>query len=263
MHGTFRSIPTAAYIRPPQAKFYPSRDLSARHRPVNQAMGPNKACDHVVADTPFWENPGATAINRRGSHAPLRSFPSAAAALQYFTAPVPASDADLWGPCPRVTRLSGCKWDCRVFERPSDVPAGFWEPGYGAKGFGKVRGAELALRTRMAPPRRHSLLAPVVHPGSTSPPQPCVTHSHTARCPSPARSLSPATGSVRARGCPSTATMSTRCPWTRRQRRQTTPRASTATASRRRSSWRGTGARMQRAALRPRRGGAGLARRTV
>ncbi|KIZ05776.1 hypothetical protein MNEG_2187, partial [Monoraphidium neglectum] len=85
------------------------------------------------ASKPFWEDPTVSGINRRAAHAPLRSFPSAAAAVQYYARPLPADD--LFAPCPRVAMLSGRPWSFKVFPRAGDVPDGFWEPGFNDSGF--------------------------------------------------------------------------------------------------------------------------------
>lgn len=87
---------------------------------------------------PFWEDPTVSGINRRAAHTPLRSFPSPAAAIQYYTRPLPV--ADLLAPCARVARLSGRRWQFRLFPTVADVPDGFWQPDFDASAFGEVSG---------------------------------------------------------------------------------------------------------------------------
>jgi hypothetical protein len=89
---------------------------------------------------PFWEDPSALAANRRAAHAPLRSFPSADAAVRYYARPPPLADGELYAPCPRVARLGGRPWRFRVFPSPADAPGGFWEPGFDDSAFGEARG---------------------------------------------------------------------------------------------------------------------------
>jgi hypothetical protein len=96
-----------------------------------------KLADAVAGGRPFWEDPTVSGINRRGAHAPLRSFPSPAAAVQHYARPLPAADA--YTSAPRVARLSGHPWQFQLFERVADVPDKFWEPGFDASGFGEVR----------------------------------------------------------------------------------------------------------------------------
>jgi beta-galactosidase len=121
---------------------------------------PVSAADRAAGGRPFWEDPAVQGVNRRAAHAPLRSFPAPAAALEYFTRPPPVSDA--LAPCPRVARLSGRPWRFALFPRPGDVPRGFEQPGFDARGFGEVRrrAAAGAGWAGAAAPRPPGALAP-------------------------------------------------------------------------------------------------------
>jgi hypothetical protein len=121
-----------------------------------------------------FENPAISGIGRRASRVPLRSFRSIDDAVAYYTRPLPHPAGGLPPPdgC-GVTRLSGNSWDFRLFNRPSDVPDGFWEPDFDADGFVKVARARavlccLARRSKCAstPPRAPRAAPP------TPPPQP-------------------------------------------------------------------------------------------
>jgi len=184
------------------------------------------AGDHSAGGRPFWQDPTVSGINRRSAHAPLRSFPSAAAAVQHYTRPLPV--ADLHASSPRVARLSGRRWQFRMFDRVADVPDRFWAPGFDASDFGEVRWfaawvcccccccccccmhvvdacclrhPAMQAGERCFPCMRLHARSPAAPPPDITPPHP---HQNRSQC--------PATGSARGTAPPSTPTTSTPSP---------------------------------------------------
>ncbi|KAG2426464.1 hypothetical protein HXX76_011694 [Chlamydomonas incerta] len=111
---------------------------------------------------PDWECPATLGINRRASHAPLRSFRDLGSAVSTFrpgvvgtcptqlqpseqlrlqraaatqslaargVAPVPGSG---------VRDLSGCEWSFQLFRNPAEVPEDFVQPDFAAEGWHKI-----------------------------------------------------------------------------------------------------------------------------
>ena len=103
---------------------------------------------HVAPD---WESPGVLGINKRSSHAPLRSFlPTSSAVhppppphLAVTTSIAPALRLQGLRSLPpegagslqwRLRKLSGCEWAFKVFQNPQEVPADFFQPAYEGSG---------------------------------------------------------------------------------------------------------------------------------
>ncbi len=115
---------------------------------------------------PDWENPAIFGINKRASHAPLRSYRDLQASVIALKPTVAPSEVHLpkctsalpapatkshppdawrdnlpsiiggnWG----IRRLSGCDWEFRLFGNPGLVPEDFPQPGFDTTGWGKVR----------------------------------------------------------------------------------------------------------------------------
>ncbi|PNH12217.1 Beta-galactosidase [Tetrabaena socialis] len=110
--------------------------------------------------SPDWENPAVLGINKRSSHAPLRSFRSLAASLAplrpgvHSAASPQEGDALVqqrtavseslsargvtgggeWG----VRCLSGCEWEFQLFQNPALVHEDFPTPSYDTSGWGKI-----------------------------------------------------------------------------------------------------------------------------
>lgn len=81
-----------------------------------------------------WENPAIYERNRARMHVPLRSHRSREAALRYFThGPKHAAPEG-------VSSLSSDTgdWSFRLFDKPGDVPRGFWTTDYDAEGWDTV-----------------------------------------------------------------------------------------------------------------------------
>lgn len=66
---------------------------------------------------PDWENPAVFGINKRRSHAPLRSFTSPEQAASYYR-----FESNELPPSPRILSLNGDDWLFKLFPSPYDVP---------------------------------------------------------------------------------------------------------------------------------------------
>lgn len=111
---------------------------------------------------PDWESPATLGINKRASHAPLRSFRDIKSAVSIFrpgvvgTCPTQLQPSEQLrsqraaatqslaargvAPLPGtgIRTLSGCEWSFQLFRNPGEVPEDFVQPGFAAEGWHKV-----------------------------------------------------------------------------------------------------------------------------
>ncbi len=106
-------------------------------------MDAGRAARGLGGALPFWEDPSSSALNRRRSHPPLRSFVSREAAVRAMRElPVPPVHGE--PPSVRGDRrqlLSGCNWRFRLYDAPKDLPDGFYAPGFSEEGYCDVSSA--------------------------------------------------------------------------------------------------------------------------
>lgn len=128
-----------------------------------------------------WENPAVLGINKRASHAPLRSFRDLQSAVAVFRpavvgtnptsllvsddiarhrAAVPRSldsvgiSGNLSSSSPAfrsgIRKLSGCDWAFKLFRNPGEVPLDFPNPAHSASGWAPVGGYGVKKRAPSA-----------------------------------------------------------------------------------------------------------------
>ena len=171
-------------------------------------------------------------VNKRKAHVPLWSFRSGKDALQRARTGV--SD----GACGR-NYLSLPDWEFKLFDRPADVPEGFYDATFDVGSWDQVRSlVPPPIAIRQTPLIGSADCMGVNSVADTAETQPARVGSHATdtldhqltlpRC---CRSPCQATGSARAMAPPCTPTFSTRGPWTRRSCCRTTPPAATGDTS--------------------------------
>lgn len=88
---------------------------------------------------PDWENPSVLHINKRPSHAPLRSITSLTEASAQFRRSSLLASISSHVEDKRRVQLSGCAWAFKLFPNPGAVPSDFAQTQFKTEGWTQVR----------------------------------------------------------------------------------------------------------------------------